>query len=125
MRVRLRGTAVESAAEPEPGGVTDRPEILSDASRVILKSQAPRGGHSHDGGGAGDLRDAGIFQLAGGGHKSAKKGNGLVGRKGLLHLRVEACLDGRRIVAIDRLNEFVGHLGEARWKRRTLQQRPW
>ena len=42
MGVRLRGTAVESAAGPEPGGVTDRPEILSDASRVILKSNAPR-----------------------------------------------------------------------------------
>src|SRR3954464_9217883 len=42
MGVRLRGTAVEPAAEAESVGVTDRPEILSDASRVILKSQAPR-----------------------------------------------------------------------------------
>ena len=32
----------ESAAGPEAGGVTERPEILSDASRVILKSHAPR-----------------------------------------------------------------------------------
>ncbi len=42
MGVRLRGTAVESPAGSGPGGVTARPEILSDASRVISKSQAPR-----------------------------------------------------------------------------------
>lgn len=39
---RLRGTTVESDAGPDPDGVTVRPEILSDASSVILKSQAPR-----------------------------------------------------------------------------------
>src|SRR5262249_21751559 len=69
--------------------------------RVEGDFEIPRsalGGHSHDGGGAGDLRDAGVFQLAFGGHKSAEKGSGLVARECLLHLSVEACLDGRRIV---------------------------
>ena len=42
MGVRLRGTAVESAAGSAAAGVTYSPEILSDASSVILKSKAPR-----------------------------------------------------------------------------------
>src|SRR4051812_12253735 len=78
--------------------------------RVEGDFEIPRsalGRHSHDGGEAGDLWRAGSLQLAGGGHKSAEKGSGLLGRQSLPHLSVEACLDGRRIVAIDRLNEFV------------------
>ena len=107
--------AVESAAGPESDGVTVRPEILSD--RVKGDIEIPRsalGGHSHDGGGTGDLSGIGVLQLAFGGHNPAEKGSRLLGRQSLLHLSVEACLDGRRIVAINRLNEFVGRLGERR-----------
>ena len=57
---------------------------LQGRTHCIVQGSA-LGRHSHDGGGAGDSRDAGVFQRAFGGHKSAEEGSGLVGREGLLH----------------------------------------
>src|SRR5712671_2624685 len=94
MGVRLRGTAVESAAGSEAAGVTDSSEILSDASSVILKSNAPRSAVTR----TCDLWRIGLLYLARGGYDYAEKRSGLVGRHGLLHLSVVDCLDGRRIV---------------------------